>query len=173
MSVTQSEAVISCVLNLCTEKKIKHEPFVTIYRDVLTDGDKSLVADFITQGLVKGEITMTEKSKIKFKDDVKALRRYVVGLVNDRLRKAKKLNGNTTYQHQEPGKLKNARDPELKALMQTLEIVPAEHKADVQVEIDRRKKELDAAKKTTVAIDLTQLSPELRKMLGYGDPEAV
>ena len=164
MSQTQSEATINCILNLCTEMEYKHSPKETIYKDLLTKDDITKVVNFITAGMINGDITMTDKSHKKFDKDHKALRRYTVGLVNDRLRKAKVLNGNTTYKYKNPGKLTSARDPELKALMQTIEIVPKEHVAEVQKEIDRRKAEL--ATKKTVEIDYNLLSPELRKTLG-------
>ena len=164
MSKTQSEATINCILNLCTEQGYTHSPHETIYKDILTKDDIAHVVNFVTAGMIAGDITMTDKSHAKFDNDHKALRRYAVGLVNDRLRKAKALNGNTVYQYVNPGKLTSSRDPELKALMQTIEIVPEEHVAEVQKEIDRRKAELDAPK--TVEINYDALPEELRAKLG-------
>lgn len=163
MSKTQSEATINCILNLCTEQEYEHTPHETIYKDLLTKDDITKVVNFVTTGMQNNEITMTDRSHEKFDDDPKALRRYAVGLVNDRLRKAKALNGNTMYQYKNPGKLTSARDPELKALMQTIEIVPDEHKAEVQKEIDRRRGELNKPKK--VEIDYDALPAELRAKL--------
>jgi len=164
MSNTQSEATINCIINLCTEQGYNHSPHETIYKDLLTKDDVTNVVNFVTAGMTNGDITMTDKSRAKFEDDPKALRRYAVGLVNDRLRKAKALNGNTKYEYKNPGKLTASRDPELKALMQTIEIVPDEHKAEVQVEIDRRRAELNKPK--TVTINYDALPPELRAKLG-------
>jgi len=163
MSKTQSESTINAIINLCTEQGYDHSPHETIYKDILTKDDVTSVVNFVTAGMISGDITMTDKSHAKFDNDPKALRRYAVGLVNDRLRKAKALNGNTTYAYKNPGKLTSSRDPELKALMQTIEIVPDEHKADVQVEIDRRRAELDKPK--MVEINYDALPPELRAKL--------
>ena len=164
MSKTQSEATINCILNTCTEQGYDHSPHETIYKDIMTKDDITSVVNFVTAGMTNGDITMTDKSHAKFDDDPKALRRYAVGLVNDRLRKAKALNGNTNYQYANPGKLKNSRDAELKALLQTIEIVPDEHKAEVQVEIDRRRAELNVTKQPAINYDV--LPPELRAKLG-------
>jgi len=164
---SQSEATINAVVNLAKEQGYDASPFETDYKSVLTKDDTNQVVNFITQGLTDGNITMTDKSKAKFQDDPKALRRYVVGLVNDRLRKAKAINGNITYQAKEPGKLKNSRDAELKALTQVLSLDNTpEVKAEIEAEITRRKAELDAAKVKTVTINYDALPADLRAKLG-------
>lgn len=164
--LTQSDATINAIVNLAQEQGYDASPFETDYKTVLTKDDTNQIVNFITAGLTEGNITMTDKSKAKFEDDPKGLRRYVVGLVNDRLRKAKAINGNVTYQAKDPGKLKNSRDAELKALTQvlTLDNTP-EVKAEIQAEIDRRKAELDAAKVKTVEINYDALPAELRAKL--------
>jgi len=163
---TQSEATINAVVNLAKEQGYDASPFETDYKEVLTKADTTQIVNFITQGLVDGNISMADKSKAKFEDDPKALRRYVVGLVNDRLRKAKAINGNVAYAAKNPGKLKNSRDAELKALTQVLALDnPPEIKAEIEAEINRRKAELDAAKVKTVTINYDALPPELRAKL--------
>lgn len=164
MSQSQSESTINCILNLCTEQGYDHAPHETIYKDILTKDDVTHVVNFVTAGMISGDITMTDKSHTKFDDDPKALRRYAVGLVNDRLRKAKALNGNSTYQYKNPGKLTSSRDPELKALLQAIEVVPEDQKELVQVEIDRRRLELNKPK--TVEINYDDLPEALRIKLG-------
>ena len=170
MSTSQSQATINCIINLCTEKGYKHTPNETVYSEILTKEDLTNVVNFITAGLVEGSISITDKSKEKWKVgtdqvDVKGLRRYVVGLVNDRLRKAKALNGNVKYEYKEPGKLTMSKDPELKALNQTMEITTdPEHKKLIQVEIDRRQQELNKPKK--VEVDVSLLPKHLRDKLG-------
>ena len=167
MTISQSEATINAIVNLAQEQGYNAQPFETVYKDILTKQDTNQVVNFITKGLISGDISMTDKSKAKFKGDDKALRRYVVGLVNDRLRKAKALNGNTTYQYKEPGKLTNSRDAELKALTQVLALDnPPEVKAEIEAEINRRKQELAAAKVKTVNINYDALPADLRAKLG-------
>lgn len=165
---TQSQATIDITVNYCKEKGIDATPFETDYKTVLDSNDKKAIVSMVFEGIVNGSISITKSSQEKYENDDKALKRYTVGLLNDRLRKAKALNGNTTYSAKEPGKLVNARDAELKALTQTLEIVPEESKADVQIEIDRRKSEIQAAKakKTATPINYDALPADLRAKLG-------
>ena len=165
--LSQSDATINAVVNLAKEQGYEASPFETDYKTVLTKDDTSQVVNFITAGLIDGNITMTEKSKAKFDGDPKALRRYVVGLVNDRLRKAKAINGNVVYSAKEPGKLIASRDAELKALTQVLALDnPPEVQAEIQHEIDRRKSELEAAKVKPQEINYDALPDDLRAKLG-------
>ena len=162
---TQSEATINAIINLANEKGYEATPYETDYKAVLTADDKTTVVELIFAGLQSNAISMTEKSKAKFQDDPKALKRYVVGLVNDRLRKAKALNGNTKYEYKEPGKLTSSRDPQLKALNQVLELhKDTEHAEAIQVEIDKRKAELAAEKQDP--IDISHLPADLVAKLG-------
>lgn len=165
-TLSQSEATVNAIVNLAKENGYDASPFETDYKEVLTKADTTQVVNFITQGLTDGNITMTDRSHAKFDNDPKALRRYVVGLVNDRLRKAKAINGNVVYQAKNPGKLKNSRDAELKALTQVLSLDNTpEVKAEIQAEIDRRKAELDVAKVKTVTINYDALPADLRAKL--------
>ena len=170
---TQSEATINAIVNLAQERGYEATPFETDYKTVLTADDQKTVVDMIFAGLKAGEISMTEKSKEKFKDDDKALRRYVVGLVNDRLRKAKAINGNTTYQYKNPGKLTNSRDPQLKALMQVLELhKDTDNEADIQAAIDNRKAEIAVEKQKEVEINIEHLPADLVAKLGLAGDSA-
>ena len=179
MSVkTQSQATINAIVNLASEKGYDVKPHESDYKTVMTKADTDQIVSLITQGLTDESVSMTEKSRLKFnvgqgtpqtESQKKALKRYVVGLVNDRLRKAKAINGNVTYQAKEPGKLTNSRDAELKALTQVLALDnPDNVKAEIQSEIDRRKAELAAQKaaKTSAPINYDCLPADLRAKLG-------
>ena len=164
---TQSEATINAIINIAQEKGYEAKPFETDYKTVLTKDDISNVVDLIAAGMTNGTIQMSDAAHAKFDDDPKALRRYTVGLVNDRLRKAKAINGNTKYEAKEPGKLSGSRDPQLKALQQVLDLQKGtEHEAEIQAAIDTRKAELSAAKAKTVEINVDALPADLRAKLG-------
>ncbi len=148
---TQSEATINAVVNLAKELEIEATPYETVYSKVLSSEQLQPLIDMLTVSLIEGAIGMSPKSKLKFlgndteeyPSDHKALRRYVVGLVNDRMRKAKALNGNIKYEHKEVGKLINSRDPQLKALNQVLalETTLDEDKPAILQAITTRKEE--------------------------------
>jgi hypothetical protein len=165
----QSQATIDITVNYCKEKDIQATPFETDYNEVLSSDDKKAIVSMVFEGMLNKDIQVSEKSLAKFEPDHKAWRRYTVGLLNDRLRKAKALNGNVVYQAKEPGKLTGSRDPELKALQQvlTLDNTP-EVKAEIQAEIDRRKSEIQADKATKSAkpINYDALPTDLRAKLG-------
>ena len=165
----QSQATIDITVNYCIEKGIQATPFETDFNEVLSSDDKKAIVSMVFEGMTNGDITVSDKSLSKYKNDHKAWRRYTVGLINDRLRKAKALNGNIVYTAKEPGKLSGSRDPELKALMQvlTLDNTP-EVRADIQAEIDRRKSEIDATKaaKASKPINYDALPADLRAKLG-------
>ena len=164
---TQSQAVINFVVNLANERGYSAQPFETDYKSILTKDDINTVVKMTFAGLKSGEISMTEKSQAKFQGDDKALRRYVVGLVNDRLRKAKTLNGNVTYEYKQPGKLTSSRDPELKALTQVLELHKGtEHEVEIQQAINERKSKLQAEKQKQVTVNVDALPADLRAKLG-------
>ena len=166
---TQSQATIDITVNYCKDKEIQATPFETDYKEVLSSDDKKVIVSMVFDGMVNGNIAVADKSLAKYENDHKAWKRYTVGLLNDRLRKAKALNGNTTYTAKEPGKLSGSRDPELKALMQVLALDNTpEVKADIQSEIDRRKSEIAATKATKSAkpINYDALPADLRAKLG-------
>ena len=156
---TQSEATINAIINLCNEKKYENIPFETDYKTILTQEDIKEVIGIVFNGLIRNEISMTEVSKKKFENDPKALRRYVVGLVNDRLRKAKIINGNVKYEYKNPGKLTSSQDPMLKSLNQLLQLHPENQ--DVKDAIEKRQEEL----KPKVEIDVNLLPDHLKALV--------
>lgn len=163
---TQSESTINAVINLANDKNYECVPFETVYKDVLTKDDEKQVGDIIYKGIVSQEIQLSEKSQIKFKNDPKALRRYVTGLVNDRLRKAKALNGNSKYEFKNPGKLKSSRDPELQALLAVKStLTKPEDILEVDLAIKVAQDRIDLANKKTVTINLDVLPENIRLML--------
>lgn len=164
---TQSQAVINFVVNLAKEKGYDAREFETDYKTILSKDDVNVVVEMTFAGLQNGTISMTEASQAKFQDDEKALRRYVVGLVNDRLRKAKAINGNTTYEYKEPGKNKFNKDVQLKALYQILELHKGtDNEAEIQEAIDARTAEITKDKPKQVVINYDALPDDLRAKLG-------
>jgi len=162
---TQSEATINAIINLCNERGYEHTPFETDYKTILKPDDMKDVVELITAGMTTGQIQMSESAHAKFDDDPKALRRYVVGLVNDRLRKAKAINGNIKYEYKQPGKLSGSKDPQLKALMQLKQLHPDNE--DIEQAITARQEAL----KPKVEIDVSVLPADLIEKLGLNKTE--
>lgn len=107
-------------------------------------------------------VTMFKEGKITLKANFSEpeLKKYVVGLVNNWLRKDQRLNGGTTWVTKNPGARSGSGDPQIKALKALLSTVtdPAD-RAEIQHFIDLRSAEI--AKPAKPAIDFSQLPAEL------------
>lgn len=90
--------------------------------------------------------------------------KYIPGLVNNWVRKDKRLNGGSTYQPKRPGSRTGSGDATLTALKQLQAVsVDPTVKAEIELEIEKRMAELKAAK--APAIDITKLPEHLRHLV--------
>ncbi len=134
---------------------------------ILLDGEPEnpCVLDSEQKKLVVAEvITMFEKGDVTLSHPVD-FKKYVPGLVNNWLRKDKRLNGGSTYQIKNPGSRAGAGDSKLKNLKRMLTVVKEEDKAKVQACIDTRQAEIKAEKAKDIEIDAEQIPEELRHLL--------
>lgn len=84
------------------------------------------------------------------------LKKYIPGLVNNWLRKDKRLNGGTTYQTKRPGSRSGSGDESIKAMRTLMSVTTdADAKAEIQAAIDARVAELKPK-----AVINTDLLPE-------------
>lgn len=98
----------------------------------------------------------------KSNPDDAALLKYIPGLVNNWVRKDKRLNGNTTYTAKNPGSRQGSGDEMVKnmrALLSTLS--DPEQKAQVQAAIDDRLKSL----KPKLTVDVSKIPESLRHLV--------
>lgn len=130
--------------------------------DVITDSQKTQVVDRLCQGFIEGKVEMSEEGKRKYFGDPKELRKYVVGLTNNWLRKAPELNCGKTYEPKNPGSRKGSGDRVLKALKELMKTTEdAEAKAEIQAAIDERIKEISPK----VEIDMEAIPAHLRHLV--------
>lgn len=108
----------------------------------------------LMQGFLSGQIELSSESK----RNESYLTKYIPGLVNNHVRKDKRLNGGTEYVAKNPGSRQGAGDAQLKALRQLLTMVPDADKPEIEAAIKARQAEL--APKTE--IDLSALPEFLR-----------
>jgi hypothetical protein len=99
------------------------------------------VVEMVVEGIIGGEVDFSDEAKAKY-DSRDKVRKYVVGMVNNHLRKDKRLNGGVKYEAKAPGSRAGAGDEQLKNLKLLLSMVPDDAKADIQSEIDKRIAEL-------------------------------
>ena len=85
------------------------------------------------------------------------LRKYIPGLVNNWMRKDKRLNGGTKYETKRPGSRTGSGDDSIKAMRALMSVTTdPEAKAEIQAAIDARVAELNHQK----AVINTDLLPE-------------
>lgn len=95
------------------------------------------------------------------------IRKYVPGLVNNWLRKDKRLNGDVDYVAKNPGSRAGSGDETLRAMKALLATVPdAETKALIKQEIAAREAQLAEAKKPK--LDVSKLPEHLRRFAPTG-----
>ena len=135
MSISQKDSVVNEVKTILGSSFDPNSPA----RDQLSDEQLKTVKSNIVSGIVSGSIDFKKEVT-----DEKEISRYVSGMVSNHLRKAKELNGGSTYSPQSTGR--GSRDPqisELNKLLKTYEEGTNEFNQIVTA-IEARKAELVA-----------------------------
>lgn len=108
-------------------------------KDQLTKDQFSLLKANVVQGIVDGNVSYNKEVS-----DIKEVEKYVSGMISNHFRKAKELNGNTTYTPSSG----SSRDPqlvELQKLLKTYEEGTDEYNQIVSA-VNSRKEEIAAEK---------------------------
>ena len=124
----------------------------------LSDEQKKKVYEELIHGFMNGDIRYKLKDGEKLEESI--IRKYVPGLVNNWVRKDKRLNGDVKYEAKNPGSRTGNGDEKLKNMKALLDVVkdPAAKK-EIQQAIDDRKAELQPKKE----INLSALPEHLRQ----------
>ena len=102
--------------------------------------------------------------EIELKRDQEDMGKYVNGLINNWLRKDKRLNGNVEYKAKNPGSRAGQGDAQIKNLRLLLKTdIDEEAKAEVQAAITARLAEIKP--KNTPTIDATAIPEEFRHLV--------
>ena len=110
---------------------------------------------------------MSEKAQAKFIGDAPKLKSYVGGLVNNWMRKDKRLNGGETYITKNPGSRAGNADALIKNLKLLRSTMSDTDKiAEIDADIESRQAEIKVEKAKDVEIDMDQIPAELREKLG-------
>jgi hypothetical protein len=121
--MNQRKATVSAILFVLSDKGISYEFNGPVNAsDLMTENDRSKTVDMICKGFLEGEVEMSDEGKAKYFTQPTELRKYVVGLVNNWLRKAPELNGGQKYQVKNPGSRAGSGNETIKALKQLLTI---------------------------------------------------
>lgn len=145
MSITQGEAVFQAVRTVFPEGVV---PSTTEWSSAQKEQVHDLVFNMFKEGITSH----------KSNPDDAALLKYIPGLVNNWVRKDKRLNGGTQYTAKNPGSRQGSGDEmvrNMKALLSTLE--DPDQKAEVQAAIELRLSQL----KPKPTVDVSKLPAAL------------
>ncbi|NDC39921.1 MAG: hypothetical protein EBZ48_18135 [Proteobacteria bacterium] len=119
---------------------------------------KATVTSILVEGFKSGKITYDGEVP-----EDKELRSYTSGLLNNWLRKDKRLNGGVAYVPKNPGSRAGSSDPQIKAMRLLLSTkTDPKDRAEIQAFIDKRQQELH---KVEVEVNAEDLPEELHKFL--------
>lgn len=162
----QKEAVVNAVISVLGDNFV---PGTTVVKETVSKDQKSEIRGIVLKGILSGEVGFNGSL-----EDEKAVARYVNSMVDNHFRKAKELNGGSTYKPTNTG---TRRDPQLKELNKLLKTLPegSDGRDQVLEHIEIRNKQLDEmrAQKRSAAsigeIDVDALPQHLR---GLVDPSS-
>jgi len=160
--ISQRQATVSVILSVLSERGVDYtlngEQSIA---DVLTVTDKEQAVNKLVAGFRSGQVQMSSEASDKYAFDSE-LKKYVVGLVNNWIRKAPEFNGGNNYQAKNPGSRTGSGDEKLKALRALMSTVnDPTTKATIQIEIDKRIEEL----KPKIEINADLIPESLRHLL--------
>lgn len=151
---SQRQAARHFVKEYCAANDITFEGDL---KEKLTKDDQANIVTMMAIAAAGGEIPV-KSDKYSTQEDYE---KYFKGQLNDALRKDRDLNGGIPYTAKNPGKFKNAGDPQIKVLKVLLKTKP-EHADEIQEAIDKRQEELDRES----APELTEEQREVLAQIG-------
>lgn len=144
--LSQVQAVVNAVQSVFGENGVEFVEGMNV-RSAMTKEFKSQINAIICAGFKAGEIEFkdTESNRAKLADD-KLLRNYVTGLIDNHVKKDKRLNGNTKHEIAQPF----SRHPQV---LELKKLRTAENTTEIDGLVEAKIAELKAAAKvkTTTA----------------------
>lgn len=162
----QRQATCNTILSVLQERGVNYElNGSTPISEVLTNDDKAKVRDILFAMFKQGQVEYKESFQSKVDDDSE-LKKYISGLVNNWIRKAKEFNCGEVYQAKNPGSRAGAGDSKVKEMKKLLSVTTdAEARAMIQQAIDKRVAEIKA-ESNKLEINLDEVPAHLREALG-------
>lgn len=167
MSLTQRKATCDALIAVLAERGVEYQlNGPTPICDVLTDKDKADVREYLFAMFRNDEVGMSDKFREEKLNDDSELKKYISGLVNNWIRKAKEFNSGNQYVIKNPGSRAHVGDEQLKELMKLATQIGTgnEGHEDVMQAIKQRKDEIAAEKGKTVEIKIDALPEHLRHL---------
>jgi len=167
--MNQREGTVSTILLVLNERGVDYElNGPTPISDVLTDTDKANIRGLIIGLFQNGDMTFKDQPTTdKYLNDESELKKYVSGLVNNWIRKAKEFNGGNQYVAKNPGSRQHVGDETLRELKKLSAQCASDPEAmkTIADEIVKRKAELELKKAKSIEINPDVLPEHLRKFI--------
>jgi hypothetical protein len=126
---------------------------------------KQQVREILFTSFRNGQVEYKSSFQSKVDDDSE-LKKYISGLVNNWIRKAKEFNSGQTYKAKNPGSRAGSQDPEVKEMRKLLSVTTdPEARTLIQEAINSKIAELKA-EKNQVEIDISNLPEHLKHLVG-------
>lgn len=165
--IPQGEAVFQAVKNAFNEAGIEFRERMDVSEHIteaMTAQIKAEVTEGFTSGVTFLKDTASNRNKLA---NTAEMSKYVSGLLSNWIRKDERLNGGVEYAPKNPGSRAGSSDPTLKALKQLAVQFKGTPKAvEIAKHIETRTAIVQAEKAKKIMVDISVLSPELRKSLG-------
>ena len=163
--VNQKSATVNTILAVLADRDVHYElNGPTPISEVIEDTDKAKCREILFTMFRSGQVEYKPSFQAKVDDDAE-LKKYISGLLNNWLRKAKELNAGQTYKAKNPGSRAGSQDAKVKEMKKLLSVTTdPEAKAMIEAAINQRVAELKA-EKNQVEIDVNNLPEELRHLV--------
>lgn len=165
MKVNQRTATVNTLLSVLNDRGVEYEVNGdTPISEVLTDSDKAKTREILFTMFRNGSVEYKDQFQSKVNDDSE-LKKYISGLVNNWIRKAKELNCGEAYKAKNPGSRAGSGDDQVREMKKLLSVTEdATARAAIQAAIDERVSKLKA-EKSNIEIDASKLPEHLRNLV--------
>lgn len=158
--MSQKECVFAAVTAFLEENDRLHEIDGGLN---LSKSDRQTVVGMVCAARDAMELSVEADAKF---DTEQKFKTYVIGLVNNWLRKDKRLNGGVKYETKNPGSRAGVGDAALKAMkLLRSTLTDAEEIAEVEAAIEARISEIKASKVKVVEINVNAIPEHLRHLV--------
>lgn len=171
-AVNQRTATVNTILEVLQDRGIDYEVNgPTPISEVLIDSDKATIRERLFTMFRNNEVTMSDNFMSTKLGDDSELKKYISGLVNNWIRKAKELNSGQAYVTKNPGSRAHVGDEQLKELMKLATQIGSGNEGyeDVMQAIKQRKDEIAATKTKTAPINIDALPEHLKHLASNND----
>lgn len=154
----QNDAVFKAVCKVLGQDKF--DGAVALDKD-----QKVKVVEMVTQGIIDGVVDFSAEAYAKHDTPAK-VKSYTTGMVNNHLRKDKRLNGGAKYEIKNPGSRAGQGDEQLKAMRALrTQLTKPEDISQLDEAINARAEAIKAESKKAVEINIEALPEAFRHLV--------